>query len=837
MKTKIEKKNTFLRSLKFLLSMLASILFCQCRAQLDLKDFITRALAYSNLEDAVYSESCPNNNEIFIPSGKEITATIQINNDLNEALSVEDIDLPDDRKTLFEKTPSIECSNNILKIKFKLKPSAEPNVKNNWKGEKFTIKVRVNKASGAEFAKRDYTFYCNTKPTLQPKIETDGEAFKVAVNSSAMKDIHEDLKHGRIEVKITSPSGKKVIKVIKYGSSEYPKTTYNLNSQDLYGSNASAGAYTCIATLYDAAGLTAGESKQVLQLTPNDKLGKITYSHFKIGTNDVIYVPSEEEITATIDIDNSTNQPLTVASITVLNDQDNFEKSPKQYDSGAVTNQLKIKFKLRKKADAITAPWKGETISIKVTLNKASGVLFAEKVYTINCNTEPSLQPTITPTGEGFKVTVDASQMTGKHEDLKHGKMIVEIIPPAGSRKEAKTFTIDGTVVGYQPKTYNLQDLFGPNALAGAYTCSATLYDVAGLTAGKSTAHTRLADGVTIDGAKPLAWANLKKTVADNANVGKPIYVEGLIQATNKPSNSKDIEITKDITIIGKTNAVLDAATLCRVFAVESGGSLTLKNITLKNGKAPQGSAGGGAVRVGDGGTFNAHDVKIADSKAGNTKGGAIFAKGTVTLNKTTIENCTAKEGAGVYVSSGTTTLTNTSLIQKCIVGVSDGGIYVEKTATVTGNDSTISGCSAKLGRAIKTEGTMTITGGKILSNTATQSASHQNEGGGIYLLGGDFTATDLTVEDCHAKSGGGIYLSYGAMTLKGNSTIKECKATENGAGICAFKGFTISGGVKIDSKNNVYLANNSSIHIIGSLNEAEVAMITPATYGDGTPV
>lgn len=108
-------------------------------------------------------------------------------------------------------------------------------------------------------------------------------------------------------------------------------------------------------------------------------------------------------------------------------------------------------------------------------------------------------------------------------------------------------------------------------------------------------------------------------------------------------------------------------------------------------------------------------------------------------------------------------------------------------------------------GAAVRTEKPFTMNGGYI-------SNCHSSEGGAVYIQSGSFTMNGGTISDCTAKlAGGAVYVSSGSLIM--------------------------SGDAYIDSSNDVYLTNGTTVKVAGSLTSNTVATITPASYEVGTPV
>lgn len=99
-----------------------------------------------------------------------------------------------------------------------------------------------------------------------------------------------------------------------------------------------------------------------------------------------------------------------------------------------------------------------------------------------------------------------------------------------------------------------------------------------------------------INGSDSGAWKKLKEAV-ENFPAGSTITINGEIKATNDPGNSDVINIDKNLTIQGKIGAgsdILNAnssgsyyapSPKHRIFMVQNGKKLTLKNLTLKDGE------------------------------------------------------------------------------------------------------------------------------------------------------------------------------------------------------------------------------------------------------------
>ena len=208
-------------------------------------------------------------------------------------------------------------------------------------------------------------------------------------------------------------------------------------------------------------------------------------------------------------------------------------------------------------------------------------------------------------------------------------------------------------------------------------------------------------------------------------------------------------------------------------------------------------------------------------------------------------------------------------------------GIYTKQTvcdltigsATITNNGSgsvNEKGIGAENGGGVYTKGgNVTINGGKVIGNTATN-----GNGGGVYAINGTVTATDCDISDNDAgqyngggicaqnstltlekntlnrnksKSGGAIWMNASDATLTGN-TIDHNAVTGSGGGIYAYgdanrtsgnntitlEGNTITYNTATGTGGGIHLANANQI--MTSLNDT-IEYNEAGSYGGGVHV
>ncbi|MDE2777659.1 MAG: hypothetical protein OXI77_17160 [Chloroflexota bacterium] len=190
--------------------------------------------------------------------------------------------------------------------------------------------------------------------------------------------------------------------------------------------------------------------------------------------------------------------------------------------------------------------------------------------------------------------------------------------------------------------------------------------------------------------------------------------------------------ITSDITIDGN-GYTISGDKQFGLFEVD-GGSLTIINVTLKEGNASR----GGAIQLKNGGFASVADVTFRENSA--FYGGAIATESDgdrLTVRKSSFIGNTAETSGGAILI--------------------DGGVTDVSESAFHGNTA------AATGGAIAT-----LRGRAAISNS-TISGSTAVNGGGIYSIDGESTLTHLTIMNNHAEHifGAGVYAEGGAVSLR----------------------------------------------------------------------
>ncbi len=161
-----------------------------------------------------------------------------------------------------------------------------------------------------------------------------------------------------------------------------------------------------------------------------------------------------------------------------------------------------------------------------------------------------------------------------------------------------------------------------------------------------------------------------------------------------------------------------------RLLKVNSGATVVINNLTMKNGSSPLHEYYGGAIN-------NAGSLTITDSALSNNRtiynGGAIYSSGSLSIKDSTLSDNRSGYYAGAIYSSGTLKIQGSTLSGN-ETGYYGGAIYSSgdldiKSSTLSGNET------AQYGGAIHSEfGSLTISGSTIRDNQAVW------DGGAIFF-------------------------------------------------------------------------------------------------------
>ena len=329
---------------------------------------------------------------------------------------------------------------------------------------------------------------------------------------------------------------------------------------------------------------------------------------------------------------------------------------------------------------------------------------------------------------------------------------------------------------------------------------------------------------------------------ADSITLGAGVFTLSIAGRGENAAATGDLDVVGDLTIegAGVGETILDANLLDRYFQVAQGASLTLRNVTIRNGRETTGGAitnngtlilqnvvltenastlRGGAINNSFG-TIQLSDVDFTANvsrdvgptgSGGNSVGGAIssdlgvititggsFANNTAAaeggaidarsatlqITGTTFSNNTATVGGAIRLFSGSATLTSiTSTGDHAVVY---GGAIASNYTALTVNGGTFTGNSLApipVTGAVRNGGVMYLSGSQLVTITGvTFQQTGDGDGGGIYLSQTELRLSNSTFDRVSGQRGGAIWVGVGGVLRMWNTTIVGGSGTLGGA-------------------------------------------------------
>ena len=255
-----------------------------------------------------------------------------------------------------------------------------------------------------------------------------------------------------------------------------------------------------------------------------------------------------------------------------------------------------------------------------------------------------------------------------------------------------------------------------------------------------------------------------------------------------------DLDIHGNLTItgLGAGNTILDGNVTDRVLDIHLGSRATLSGITIRNGKPPGASTGGGIKVLG---LLTLSDSIVESNHPGgiyNDGGGLIFNNvsiqnntngyGLVNQNQAGLSfnggQVIGNQGGGIYNSVSTANLSNISVLDN----LNGGGIFSTgfSPTKLTVDHSVIeNNTSSGNGAGIFNDGIGA--NAEVINSRITENQA-EVAGGGVFN-NGLMTITASTLDNNRARSGGGIDHSSTDLSLI-NVTLSNNQAKDNGGGL-----------------------------------------------------
>ena len=212
---------------------------------------------------------------------------------------------------------------------------------------------------------------------------------------------------------------------------------------------------------------------------------------------------------------------------------------------------------------------------------------------------------------------------------------------------------------------------------------------------------------------------------------------------------SATVVIGKDLKLVGAGagQSILDGGNAVRVLTIDAGADVTLQDLTLTKGDAPD--EGGGHPEHG-GGIFNRGTLTLTGgSLTLNTAryGAAIFNEGILTLRSISVtDNFAINDGGGIYNYQGTATLQADSRVTDNTAQIFGGGIANENGIVTLEADSHVLDNEGLYGGGIVNigSGRMTLQADSHVTDNTAQVAA-----GGIYNMGGGSVTVNANALVC----------------------------------------------------------------------------------------
>lgn len=287
------------------------------------------------------------------------------------------------------------------------------------------------------------------------------------------------------------------------------------------------------------------------------------------------------------------------------------------------------------------------------------------------------------------------------------------------------------------------------------------------------------------------------------------------------------LEIEAPIVIDGDNRITIDADQKSRAFSVFGGteeSPVVLNGLTIQNGNADY----GGAINNSSG-TLTITNSSIINNTATQDGGGIYNSSGTLSItdsvisgNKGTSTDSHYACGGGICSYSGAVTLTNSDVTENS--SSFGGGIYSKGyNSTFSVTNSTISANTSDqiCGGIYNENGSFTITSSVISSNSSVSG------GAGIYNYSGDLTINSSEISsNTSGYNGGGIYNIMFSTLAINNSTISNNTANSNGGGI-----YNDGSKATLSITNSEISANTSSASGGGIANYSATLTITSSKF------
>ncbi len=228
------------------------------------------------------------------------------------------------------------------------------------------------------------------------------------------------------------------------------------------------------------------------------------------------------------------------------------------------------------------------------------------------------------------------------------------------------------------------------------------------------------------------------------------------------------IELDVDGLVIDGNGHSIDAREKTRIFLCK--GSITIKNITLKNGHSPE----GGAIYNTDELTLICSTIKDNSS---NFKGGAIINSSNMNISNCTFSNNKSSDGGAIF---------NMKNLEICNSKLTNNNAHVAGAINNDGGNLTITKSTIQTNHAGNGGAILNLRGAELKIIKSTLKGNDANNGGAISngdnRIPGNVTIIKSELTDNTGKSGGAIYVNKKGKVNISKSNISRNTAQSGGA-------------------------------------------------------
>jgi CSLREA domain-containing protein len=291
------------------------------------------------------------------------------------------------------------------------------------------------------------------------------------------------------------------------------------------------------------------------------------------------------------------------------------------------------------------------------------------------------------------------------------------------------------------------------------------------------------------------------------------------------------IVITNDLIItgLGVDNTIIDGSANSRIFRVQAGVESAIEGATLTNGTDANGAG------IFNEGTLTITNSLISENVATGTGaaegGGGIFNSGTLSLVSTNVMSNTAEvgsgSGGGIFNATGAMLEVTGGTFAGNSAARAGGGIETTPDAMVTLSRvdfvSNRTGPNPGNGGAVHMtgNGTVTVTAGNVIGNTASAEGGGLWNGSGTMEVDGTTISGNMAEGNETAQGGGGLFNNGGTLIVR-NATITGNLATGTATGMGTEAGS--GGGILNDGGmlevSDTLIANNSAPRAGGGIED-----------------